>query len=49
MMKLLALLSFVATAFAAIGPVADINIANHNLAPDGFTRSFVLLTIIISE
>ncbi|CAL1710152.1 unnamed protein product [Somion occarium] len=38
----LTLLGFIAEAYAAIGPVADLHIVNKNLAPDGFTRPTVL-------
>ncbi|PPR00250.1 hypothetical protein CVT24_005018 [Panaeolus cyanescens] len=34
--------AFAGRAFGAIGPVATLNIANANIAPDGFTRSSVL-------
>ncbi len=30
------------TSFAAIGPVADLTIANADVAPDGFTRTAAL-------
>ena len=34
--------SLVATAYAAIGPVADLNITNADISPDGFTRAAVV-------
>ncbi|KAE9398107.1 laccase 2 VT [Gymnopus androsaceus JB14] len=38
----LLLLASVSGAFASIGPVADLNIVNGFIQPDGFNRSFVL-------
>ncbi|KAF9461177.1 laccase 2 [Collybia nuda] len=35
-------ISLFSTAYAAIGPTADIHVVNKNIAPDGFTRSAVL-------
>ncbi|KAJ3509349.1 hypothetical protein NLJ89_g5269 [Agrocybe chaxingu] len=35
-------LSVIASAYGAIGPVANLHIANADVAPDGFTRSGVL-------
>jgi hypothetical protein len=43
------LLLLVATSWgvsAAIGPSADLQIVNQNLAPDGFNRSFVFLAFL---
>jgi hypothetical protein len=34
-------LSTLSTAYAAIGPVGGLEIANKHIAPDGFTRSCV--------
>jgi iron transport multicopper oxidase len=34
-------LTLLTTARAAIGPIADVHIVNKNIAPDGFTRSYV--------
>lgn len=42
MKRFLLLQSFVAAALASIGPVADLEIANRIIAPDGFNRSSVL-------
>ncbi|KAF9461174.1 laccase 2 precursor [Collybia nuda] len=38
----LALLPFLSSVRAAIGPTADLHIVNRDIAPDGFTRSAVL-------
>ena len=35
-------LSLVATAYAAIGRVADLNSTNADISPDGFTRAAVV-------
>ena len=35
-------LSLVATAYAAIGPVADLTISNAQVSPDGFLRDAVV-------
>ena len=35
-------LSFVAAAYAAIGPVADLTISNAQVSPDGFLRDAVV-------
>lgn len=35
-------LLFAAGAMAAIGPVTDLHITNVELAPDGYTREYVL-------
>lgn len=32
-------LAFSLGAFAALGPVTDLNIVNGNISPDGYTRS----------
>jgi iron transport multicopper oxidase len=37
----LSILPFLLSVDAAIGPLADLHIANKNIAPDGFTRSCV--------
>ena len=34
-------LLFVASAYAAIGPVADLTITNANVSPDGFERAAI--------
>ncbi|KAF6749971.1 laccase 2 precursor [Ephemerocybe angulata] len=41
-LPLVILSQFVAAALGAIGPVANVHIANQNVQPDGFTRSAVL-------
>lgn len=35
---------FITSAFAAIGPIATLNIVNDNVSPDGFTRAYVYCT-----
>jgi len=35
--------------FAALGPLSNLYIANKNIAPDGFNRSYVLLPVHISS
>lgn len=42
MLRLTILAQLVAVALAAIGPIANLHIANKNIAPDGFDRSAVL-------
>jgi iron transport multicopper oxidase len=40
-------LTLVPIVFAAIGPVTDLSIANAVIAPDGYSRSYVILPLII--
>ena len=37
------ILALVTTAYAAIGPVADLNISNAAVSPDGFLRDAVVV------
>jgi len=36
-----------AKVYAAIGPTADLTIVNANIAPDGFTRSYVTYNLAL--
>ena len=36
-------LSFAASAYAGIGPIADLVIANAAISPDGFTRDAIVV------
>jgi hypothetical protein len=38
-------LTLVSFGFAAIGPIADLDIANAVISPDGFNRSYVICRI----
>ncbi len=45
-MRLLLLASLLVVVYAAIGPIADMDIVNGNISPDGFQRAFVFSTIV---
>ncbi len=36
-------LLFVASAYAAIGPVTDLTVTDANISPDGFTRAGIVV------
>ena len=40
-------LNLVSFGFAAIGPIADLDIVNAVIAPDGFNRSYVIGHILL--
>jgi len=42
-------LSLTSSSFGAIGPSASVFIENANIAPDGFTRSYVSLCRLVDE
>lgn len=42
----LIILPFLCSVRAAIGPEADLHIVNKNIAPDGFTRSYVNIQMV---
>jgi iron transport multicopper oxidase len=42
-------LSLLSVTHAAIGPITDLHIVNKNIAPDGFTRSYVYSSLFLTN